>query len=107
MKSFTICTEFVNQSLMHQELAHMDCAAYAVKPLEPDNHIAYVWHFLRGMNPMTNSRNCTCQQSSVNRLDQHNISVKTGCFAQLLGICISCTYMYCYACWRLCVINAL
>jgi len=25
---------------------------------------------LSGMNPMTNSRNCTCQQSSVNRRDQ-------------------------------------
>ena len=24
--------------------------------------------FLRGMNPMTSSRNCTCQQSSVNHL---------------------------------------
>ena len=26
--------------------------------------------FLAGMNPMTNSRNCTCQQSSVNCRDQ-------------------------------------
>ena len=26
--------------------------------------------FLSGMNPITNSRNCTCQQSSVNRRDQ-------------------------------------
>ena len=25
---------------------------------------------------MTSSRNCTCQQSSVKRLDQRNISVK-------------------------------
>ena len=41
--------------------------------------------FPTGVNPMTNSRNCTCQQSSVNRLDQRNISVKHGCFAQLLG----------------------
>jgi len=27
-------------------------------------------HFLSGMYPMTNSRNCTCQQSSVNCQDQ-------------------------------------
>ena len=26
--------------------------------------------FLSGMYPKTNSRNCTCQQSSVNRRDQ-------------------------------------
>ncbi len=26
--------------------------------------------FLSGMDPVTNSRNCTCQQSSVNRRDQ-------------------------------------
>ena len=28
------------------------------------------------MNLMTSSRNCTCQQSAVNCLDQHNISVE-------------------------------
>jgi len=27
-------------------------------------------NFLSGLNPMTNSRNCTCQQSSVNCRDQ-------------------------------------
>lgn len=32
--------------------------------------------FLRGVNPLTNSLNCTCQQISVNRLDQRNKSVK-------------------------------
>ena len=27
-------------------------------------------HFLSGMYPKTNSRNCTCQQSSITRRDQ-------------------------------------
>ena len=31
---------------------------------------------LRVKNPMTSSQNCTCQQSLVNLLDQHNISVE-------------------------------
>ena len=62
------------------------------------------------MNPMINTRNWTGQQGSVNGLDQRSIcisisvngldqrsiciciSVKTGCFAQLLGM-----MMYCYA----------
>ena len=53
---------------------------------------------LRGMNPGTSSRNFTCQQSSVNQHDKVlstavgflcclacDLSVKTGCFAQVLG----------------------
>ena len=32
--------------------------------------LAFPARFLSGMNPMTNSRNCTCQQSSVNCRDQ-------------------------------------
>ena len=39
---------------------------------DPDNHDVSIErvYFLSGMYPKTNSRNCTCQQSSVNRRDQ-------------------------------------
>ena len=54
--------------------------------------------FLRGVNPMTNSRNCTCQQSSVNRLDQRNMSVKQdalhSCWAYDVLLCMSETVCY-------------
>ena len=49
--------------------------------------------FLRGMNPMTSSRNCTCQQSLVNRLEFRNISVEQGalhsCWAYDALLCMS------------------
>ena len=55
--------------------------------------LASLHDFLRGVNPMTNSRNCTGQQSSVNRLDQCNISVEQdalhSCWAYDALLCMS------------------
>lgn len=48
--------------------------------------------FLSGMNPMTNSRNCTCQQSSENRRDQC-VCTKVSGQSMLAGSLRSCMHV--------------
>ncbi len=51
---------------------------------------------LSGMYPMTNSRNSTCQQSSVNRRDQRMYeSVTAKYVGRHVGVA--------YACWKYCI----
>ena len=96
MKQAETCTTYLYKPCKNYEYGSTcqnPCKTYG-------KQMGYKWQWRMlnsvffGMNPMTDSRNCTCQQSSVNRLDQRNISVKTGCFAQLLGIWYICTCPY-------------
>ncbi len=60
---------------------------------------------LSGMNPMTNSRNCTCQQSSVNRRDQRMYeSVTAKYVGRHVGVAYACR-KYCITIGAGCVLT--